>query len=161
LKKNYIRNPKGTNQWELRTKDEIQKIIDSYPQEWTKKDFRGEGSKNKKKILTKHETQREGLIFGTNGRHKKYKSGKLQCTICKVFKFEVDFPKDIQVESNGRRSNCKVCETKRYQQYINNMSQKKVKQMYKERHANLTNEQIKQKRIRDYEYRERKKNLPR
>ena len=41
------------------------------------------------------------------------------------------------------------------------MSQKKVKQMYKERHANLTNEQIKQKRIRDYEYRERKKNLPR
>ena len=79
---------------------------------------------------------------------------------CQV-KFEVDFPKDIQVESNGRRSNCKVCETKRYQQYINNMSQKKVKQMYKERHANLTNEQIKQKRIRDYEYRERKKNLPR
>ena len=161
MKKNYNRNPKGTNQWELRTKDEIQKIIDSYPQEWTKKDFRGEGSKNKKKILTKHETQREGLIFGTNGRHKKYKSGKLQCTICKVFKFEVDFPKDIWVESNGRRSNCKVCETKRYQQYINDMPKKKVKEMYKERHENLTDEQMKKKRRRDKEYKERKKNLPR
>ena len=51
MKKNYNRNPKGTNQWELRTKDEIQKIIDSYPQEWTKKDFIGEGSKNKKKNI--------------------------------------------------------------------------------------------------------------
>ncbi len=73
----------------------------------------------------------------------------------------MDFPKDIWVESNGRRSNCKVCETKRYQQYINDMPKKKVKEMYKERHANLTDEQIKKKRRRDNEYKERKKNLPR
>ena len=33
--------------------------------------------------------------------------------------------------------------------------------MYKERHANLTDEQMKKKRRRDIEYKERKKNLPR
>ena len=38
----YNRNPKGTNQWVLRSNEEIQKIIDKHPT-WTKKDFRGEG----------------------------------------------------------------------------------------------------------------------
>ena len=35
-KKNYNRNPRGRNQWEGRTNEEIQKIIDSYPSDWSK-----------------------------------------------------------------------------------------------------------------------------
>ena len=50
-KKKYNRNPKGSNQWGMRTNEEIQKIINSYPSDWSKKDFRGEGTKNSKKIL--------------------------------------------------------------------------------------------------------------
>ena len=73
MENKYNRNPRGSNQWGMRSNEEIQKIIDSFPSDWSKKDFRGEGSKNKKKILTKHETQREGLVFGVIGRHKKYK----------------------------------------------------------------------------------------
>ena len=42
---NFNRNPKGTNQWALRSNEEIQKIIDKHPT-WTKKDFRGEGKLN-------------------------------------------------------------------------------------------------------------------
>ena len=40
--RDYNRNPNGFNQWEIRSDKEIQKIIDSYPGNWTKKDFRGE-----------------------------------------------------------------------------------------------------------------------
>ncbi len=157
-KKNYNRNPKGNNQWEMRTNEEIQKIINFYPSDWSKKDFRGEGTKNSKKILTKNETQREGLIFGVIGRHKKFKNEKLQCSICKEFKSKDEFPIDNNVVSNKRRSNCKNCEANRYQNYINNLSQTKLKQMYKERHKNLTEKQLVSKRRRDQEYRERLKN---
>ena len=45
---NFNRNPKGTNQWILRTDKELQNIINSKPRNWTKKDFRGEGKLNKK-----------------------------------------------------------------------------------------------------------------
>ena len=48
MKKNYNRNPKGSNQWVLRSNQEIQSIIDKHPS-WTKKDFRGEGKQNPKK----------------------------------------------------------------------------------------------------------------
>ena len=48
-KKKFNRNPKGLNQWNLRSLNEIQKIINSRPEYWTKKDFRGEGKNNKKK----------------------------------------------------------------------------------------------------------------
>ena len=157
-KKKYNRNPKGSNQWEMRTNEEIQKIINSYPSDWSKKDFRGEGTKNSKKILTRHETQREGLIFGVIGRHKKYENGKLQCSICKEFKVEDDFPIDNNVISNKRRSNCKSCEVKRYQSYTNSFSQTKLRQMYQERYKNLSEAQLEEKRKRDKEYRERLKN---
>ena len=43
MKKNFNRNPEGNNQWEARTDEEIQIIINQYPKTWTKKDFRGEG----------------------------------------------------------------------------------------------------------------------
>jgi hypothetical protein len=52
----------------MRTTEEIQAIIDSYPDNWTKKDFRGEGKLNKTKILTRKETERPGLNFKFKGK---------------------------------------------------------------------------------------------
>ena len=66
--KDYNRNPKGTNQWKLRTDKELQDIINSKPRNWTKKDFRGEGKLNKKKIMTRKETDRKTLKFYQKGR---------------------------------------------------------------------------------------------
>ena len=66
--KDYNRNPKGTNQWKLRTDKELQNIINSKPRNWTKKDFRGEGKLNKKKLMTRHETDRKTLKFYQKGR---------------------------------------------------------------------------------------------
>ncbi len=67
-KKDYNRNPKGTNQWKLRTDKELQNIINSKPRNWTKKDFRGEGKLNKKKLMTRKETDRKSLKFYQTGR---------------------------------------------------------------------------------------------
>ena len=61
--KDYNRNPKGTNQWKLRTDKELQDIINSKPRNWTKKDFRGEGKLNKKKLMTRKETDRITIKF--------------------------------------------------------------------------------------------------
>tara|TARA_Y100001951_G_C11292417_1_gene273129 strand:- start:706 stop:2352 length:1647 start_codon:yes stop_codon:yes gene_type:complete len=66
----FNRNPLGSNQFILRTDEEIQAIIDSYPDNWTKKDFRGEGKLNKIKILTRKETERPGLKFKFEGKRK-------------------------------------------------------------------------------------------
>ena len=66
--KDYNRNPKGANQWKLRTDKELQDIINSKPQNWTKKDFRGEGKLNKKKLMTRKETDRKTLKFYQTGR---------------------------------------------------------------------------------------------
>ena len=66
----YTRNPKGNNQWILRSDKELQDIIDSKPYNWTKKDFIGEGKLNKKKLLTRKETERPGLKFGHYGKRK-------------------------------------------------------------------------------------------
>ena len=52
MKENNYPNPKGKNQYKIRSNEEIQKIIDNSPRHWTKKDFRGEGKNNKKKKLT-------------------------------------------------------------------------------------------------------------
>ena len=67
---NFNRNPSGKNQWAMRTDAEIQKIIDSYPDNWTKKDFRGEGKLNKTPILTRKETERAGLNFKFEGKRR-------------------------------------------------------------------------------------------
>ena len=64
----FNRNPLGSNQYILRTDEEIQAIIDSYHDNWTKKDFRGEGKLNKIKILTRKETERPGLKFKFTGK---------------------------------------------------------------------------------------------
>ena len=66
--KDYNRNPKGTNQWKLRSDKELQDIINSKPRNWTKKDFRGEGKLNKKKLMTRKETDRKALKFYQTGR---------------------------------------------------------------------------------------------
>ena len=157
-KKYNYNNSLKKNQYEIRTNEEIQKIINSYPSHYSKKDFRGEGANNLKKILTRKETERDGLVFGTYGRLKKYQNGKLQCSICKKFKLEEDFPTDNNVKSNKKRSNCKVCEVKRYQNYLNGMSSIKKEKMYKERYANLTKAQLEDKRERDRKYRESLRN---
>ena len=70
MKKNldFNRNPEGTNQHVLRSDAELQTIIDSKPKNWTKKDFRGEGKLNSKKLLTRKETDRPGLIFYQKGK---------------------------------------------------------------------------------------------
>ena len=91
MKKDFNRNPAGKNQWQLRSNEEIQKIINKYPDHWTKKDFRGEGKNNSKKILSKTETEREGLIF-------KY-SGKAKQTLKKVYKYSTQESID-QFENN-------------------------------------------------------------
>ena len=67
-KKDYNRNPKGKNQWKLRTDKELQLIIDSKSRNWTKKDFLGEGKLNKKKLMTRKETDRQALKFYQTGR---------------------------------------------------------------------------------------------
>ena len=63
------RNPEGFNQWVKRTDEEIQVIINKHPN-FTKKDFRGEGKLNSRKILTRKETERPGLKFGHYGKRK-------------------------------------------------------------------------------------------
>ena len=68
--KDFNRNPSGKNQYtaNMRTDAEIQKIIDSKPKNWTKKDFRGEGKLNQEKILTRKETDRPSLKFYFSGK---------------------------------------------------------------------------------------------
>ena len=119
MKKNldFNRNPEGINQHVLRSDEEIQKIIDSKPKNWTKKDFRGEGKNNQKKILTRKETERSGLVFGATGGSKQYKNGKLKCSMCNIFKNLDEFPDDKYGSSNGKRSNCSICDIVRNKNY--------------------------------------------
>ena len=111
------KNPLQKNQHQMRSLEEIQKIINSKPKNWTKKDFRGEGQNNNKKILTRSETERDGLIFKNTAHRKKYKDGKLQCSICKKYKILDDFPNDKYGTTNKKRSNCSECDTIRSKEY--------------------------------------------
>ena len=114
---NFNRNPNGSNQWKTRSNEEIQKIINRHPKHWTKKDFRGEGKNNQNKILTRKETERTGLVFGSTGGVKQYQNGKLKCSICGTFKSLDEFPDDKYGSSNGKRSNCSSCDIIRNQRY--------------------------------------------
>ena len=113
----FNRNPSGSNQWETRSNEEIQIIINRHPKNWTKKDFRGEGKNNQKKILTRKETERAGLVFGNKGGEKQYQNGKLKCSMCDIFKNLDEFPDDKHGSSNGKRSNCSSCDFIRNQRY--------------------------------------------
>ena len=143
--KNYNRNPEGQNQWILRSDEEIQKIIDKNPT-WTKKDFRGEGKKNKIKILTRKETEREGLIFKTSVYRKKFKNNKLQCSVCKKLKLLNEFPNDIHGWRNKKRSNCSECDIDRNFIYLDKMNSLEKKNFYKKIYENLTEQQLANKR---------------
>ena len=144
MKKNFNRNPKGSNQWQLRSNDEIQKIINSYPSNWTKKDFRGEGKNNSKKILTKTETERPNLTFGYYGNKIPLKDVYKYSTSESIAKFE----KGIISEENFR-NNAKSKKKR------NAMPFYLRKKQNRERHENLTEFQLKNKRRRDKEYREK------
>ena len=143
--KNYNRNPEGQNQWILRSDEEIQKIIDKYPT-WTKKDFRGEGKKNKIRILTRKETERKGLIFKTSVYRKKFKNNKLQCSVCKKLKLLNEFPNDIHGWRNKKRSNCSECDIDRNFIYLDKMNSLEKKNFYKKIYENLTEQQLANKR---------------
>ena len=142
--KNYNRNPDGYNQWELRTNDEIQKIINSFPVKWTKRDFRGEGKYNSQKILTRKETERPNLKFGHYGNSKHLEEVYKHSTSESIAEFN---KKLIDEETLRERA-----KSKRQRDLI---SPYKKKQMYKDRHENLTEKQLVDKRKRDKEYRER------
>ena len=147
MKKDFNRNPNGSNQWETRTNEEIQKIINKYPKSWTKQDFRGEGINNSKKILTRTETQRPGLKFGQTGRGKQ--------SLKEVYKHSTpesiaEFEKKLISEETFR-------DRARVKKQRDLMPLNKKKQKDKERHANLTNKQLEDKRRRNKEYRERHK----
>ena len=75
--KNFVRNPEGVNQWTQKTVTEIQEIIDNAPDNWTAKDFIGEGKLNnptlknfKGKLLTRHDTKLEGVKFKHIGKRR-------------------------------------------------------------------------------------------
>ncbi len=144
MKKNFNRNPSGNNQWELRTNDEIQKIINSFPVKWTKRDFRGEGKYNSQKILTRKETERPNLKFGHYGNSKHLEEVYKHSTSESIAEFN---KKLIDEETLRERA-----KSKRQRDLI---SPYKKKQMYKDRHENLTEKQLVDKRKRDKEYRER------
>ena len=144
MKNKYNRNPNGINQWEIRTNAEIQKIINSYPVKWTKRDFRGEGKYNSQKILTRKETERPDLKFGHTGNRKHLEEVYKHSTSESIY----DFKKGL-IEENILRIRAK---SKR-QRDLTPIYKKK--EHYKERHKNLTEKQLQAKKQRDREYTER------
>ena len=144
--KNYNKNPKGYNQWELRTNAEIQKIIISYPVKWTKRDFRGEGKYNSQKILTRKETERPNLKFGHTGNIKNIEEVYKHSTSKSIYEFKKGLIKEdtLRIRAKSKRQR-------------DLMSASKKKKHYKERHKNLTEKQKKAKRRRDKEYKQRLK----
>ena len=146
MKKNFNRNPSGHNQWKLRTNAEIQKIINSYPVKWTKRDFRGEGKYNSQKILTRKETERPNLQFGHNGNSKHLEEVYKHSTSESIYEFKKGLIGEdilrIRAKSKRQRDLMPIL---------------KKKKNYKERHANLTEKQLQAKRKTNKEYGERLK----
>ena len=144
MKNKYNRNPNGINQWEIRNNAEIQKIINSYPVKWTKRDFRGEGKYNSQKILTRKETERPNLKFGHTGNKKHLEEVYKYSTSESIYEFKNDLIEEdilrIRAKSKRQRDLTPIY---------------KKKQHYRERHENLTEKQLKAKRQRDREYNER------
>ena len=136
-KKDFNRNPKGANQWVLRTDEELQKIIDSKPRNWTKKDFRGETKLNKIKYLTRKETDRPSLKF--------YHSGKrinMSNIIKHSTKESIDQYKKGEIDINTFKNRAS---TKKIR---DQMTTKEKEEYDKKIYANLTEEQLEAKRKR-------------
>ena len=148
-KKYNYRNPKVKNQHSIRSNEEIQKIIDNSPRHYTAKDFRGEGVNNKKQILSRTETERDGIKFYFTGKKKKpLKEVYKHSTSESIAEFE---KKIISEEEFRNRAKAKKLRDL--------MPLHKKRKIYKDRHKYLTEEQLEEKRRRDREYRERQKKL--
>ena len=150
--KDYNRNPKGTNQWKLRTDKELQDIINSKPRNWTKKDFRGEGKLNKKKFMTRKETDRKTLKFYQTGRKyvrnlKDHFNNSTEESIKEFQKGEIDFE-----TLKNRSSTIK---------WRNKMSENKRKIYDKEIYAKIKkdNEKLEEKRKRQKKWYDQQKDL--
>ena len=140
----FNRNPKGNNQWVLRSDDVIQKIINKYPT-WTKKDFTGEGKLNPNKkdaLLTKTECEREKLVFGHVGKRRKpLKEIYKLSTKENIPRFE-----NKEIDEDTFRKNALS------KSYRDKMSQSVKKKKEKLRYQNLNEEQLEEKRERNRNY---------
>jgi len=149
-RKNFNRNPEGYNQWELRSNVEVQIIIDQKPT-WTKKDFRGEGKLNPKKenaLLRRTETDRPNLKFGQIGRRKK--------PLKEIYKHSTA---ESIAEFNSKQIDEDIFRSRAKQKKIRDqMSFSERKVFYKKEYAELTEDQLEAKRIRNIKYRDRIKN---
>ena len=143
MKKNldFNRNPEGTNQHVLRSDAELQKIIDSKPKNWTKKDFRGEGKLNSKKLLTRKETDRPGLIFYQSGKRINMKNIINYSTEESIKEFKKG---DIDLETLKNRSSTI--------KWRSNMTDEERELYDKKIYANLTEKQLEDKRERQKNY---------
>lgn len=143
----YNRNPEGSNQHVLRSDAELQKIIDSKPKNWTKKDFRGESKFNSKKLLTRKETERPGLIFYQKGKRINMKNILNHSSEESVQEFKKG-KIDLSILKN-RSSTIK---------WRAKMSDKERKLYDQKIYANLTEQQLENKRQRQKQYYNRNKN---
>ena len=143
MKKNldFNRNPEGTNQHVLRSDAELQTIIDSKPKNWTKKDFRGEGKLNSKKLLTRKETDRPGLIFYQSGKRINMKNILNYSTEESIKEFKKG---DIDLETLKNRSSTI--------KWRSNMTDEERELYDKKIYANLTEKQLEDKRERQKNY---------
>ncbi len=150
MKENNYPNPKGKNQYKIRSNEEIQKIIDNSPRHWTKKDFRGEGKNNKKKKLTRPETERSGLKFYYSGNKKPLHKVYKHSTTESISEFE---KKIISEQEFRNRSKAK--------RFRDLMSINQKRKMQKDRYKKILKDDflLEEKRRRDREYRERQKKL--
>jgi len=136
----YAKTP-NNNQHVRRSDEELQKIIDSKPKNWTKKDFLGEGKLNNQKLLTRKETDRKTLKFYQTGKRINMKNifdNSTEESIREFKKGEIDFETLKNRSSTIKwRSNMFKQERKLYDQKV---------------HESLTDEQLEAKRERQRDY---------
>jgi hypothetical protein len=139
----YAKTP-NNNQHVRRSDEELQKIIDSKPRNWTKKDFLGEGKLNNQKILTRKETDRKTLKFYQTGKRINMKNifdNSTEESISEFKKGEIDFETLKNRSSTIKwRSNMSNQERKLYDQKV---------------YENLTDEQLEEKKQRQRDYYEK------
>ena len=132
----YAKTP-NNNQHVRRSDEELQKIIDSKPKNWTKKDFLGEGKLNNQKLLTRKETDRKTLKFYQTGKRINMKNifdNSTEESISEFKRGEIDFE-----TLKNRSSTIK---------WRSNMSDKERELYDKKVYANLTEKQLDDKRER-------------
>ena len=136
----YAKTP-NNNQHVRRSDEELQKIIDSKPKNWTKKDFLGEGKLNDQKILTRKETDRKTLKFYQTGKRINMKNIFDNSTVESIREFkkgEIDFE-----TLKNRSSTIK---------WRSNMSNQEQKLYDRKVYENLTEEQLEAKRERQRDF---------